>query len=116
MTMNKKELILEWLAALRSGKYKQGEGHLNCDGLYCCLGVLCEISYERIGLVKTDGVIVHYDNKNSTLPKKLSEIIGLDYFGGLKNASCVSLNDDDGKSFTEIADILEEFFKERGDI
>lgn len=36
-----KELKAKWLAALRSGKYKQATGVL-CDkaGGYCCLGVL----------------------------------------------------------------------------
>ena len=39
-----------WLAALKSGKYLQGQGSLRskaqrrggCDG-YCCLGVLCDL-------------------------------------------------------------------------
>lgn len=35
---------LEWLKALRSGKYKQGQGMLrDHSGAYCCLGVLCEV-------------------------------------------------------------------------
>lgn len=29
-----------WVAALRSGKYKQGKGQLKTDRGYCCLGVL----------------------------------------------------------------------------
>lgn len=39
------QLQLDWLASLRSGKYKQGHGYLkdNQDG-YCCLGVLCELA------------------------------------------------------------------------
>src|SRR6478752_3145258 len=45
VTMDKK-LKAEWLAALRSGKYKQGQGGLhNPDGdTYCCLGVLCDVA------------------------------------------------------------------------
>ena len=37
----------EWVAKLRSGKYKQGKGTLRCipytstDIHYCCLGVMC---------------------------------------------------------------------------
>ena len=35
----------KWVAALRSGKYKQGTGQLRTeDDCYCCLGVLCDIS------------------------------------------------------------------------
>lgn len=35
-----KEMLEKWLAALRSGKYKQATGALEKDGGYCCLGVL----------------------------------------------------------------------------
>lgn len=34
----------EWIAALRSGKYKQGRAALrNADDTYCCMGVLCDL-------------------------------------------------------------------------
>lgn|SRR5574343_435463 len=40
--------VKDWLKALRSGKYKQGEGYLKketSDGPeHCCLGVACELS------------------------------------------------------------------------
>jgi len=42
----------KWLKALRSGEYKQGEGHLYQDGCYCCLGIACLIagmSTEKMG-------------------------------------------------------------------
>lgn len=45
----KKELRDKWLAALRSGEYKQGEGQLVKRGIspgivrYCCMGVLREV-------------------------------------------------------------------------
>lgn len=46
--MMPRKLKADWLRALRSGKYKQGEGALERqfpDGrvLNCCLGVLCRI-------------------------------------------------------------------------
>ena len=34
----------EWIAALRSGKYKQGRQLLCNEGRFCCLGVLADIS------------------------------------------------------------------------
>ena len=45
----KKELRDKWCAALRSGKYKQGEGALkerdwNGKITFCCLGVLRELA------------------------------------------------------------------------
>ena len=33
----------EWLAALRSGEYEQGQSHPAWAGKYCCLGVLCDL-------------------------------------------------------------------------
>lgn len=39
------ELKSKWVAALRSGKYKQGKYRLRKkDETYCCLGVLCDIT------------------------------------------------------------------------
>lgn len=34
----------KWLKALRSGKYKQGQGLLKEHGEYCCLGVACVVA------------------------------------------------------------------------
>lgn len=33
----------KWLAALRSGDYKQARGYLRTEAGYCCFGVLCDI-------------------------------------------------------------------------
>jgi len=38
------EIKAQWVAALRSGEYEQGQGALNSDGKFCCLGVLCELA------------------------------------------------------------------------
>ena len=34
----------KWVAALRSGKYKQDTGRLRTADGFCCLGVLCDIT------------------------------------------------------------------------
>lgn len=44
----KKNIKKQWLAALNSGKYKQGQEELlyiddDGDKRYCCLGVLCNL-------------------------------------------------------------------------
>jgi hypothetical protein len=39
----------QWVAALRSGDYTQGQGSLKTrDGSYCCLGVLCAIAPDEV--------------------------------------------------------------------
>jgi len=44
------EIKEKWVAALRSGEYKQGTGRLRIEIIggyqYCCLGVLCDIVAE----------------------------------------------------------------------
>ncbi len=53
----KPEIKAAWLAALRSGEFKQGRGYLhriNPDGrgdTFCCLGVLCVLA-EGAGVLK----------------------------------------------------------------
>src|SRR3954466_4218538 len=46
------EVKEKWVAALRSGEYKQGRSYLhsqNPDGedRFCCLGVLCELAVQE---------------------------------------------------------------------
>lgn len=66
----KKEIADKWVAALRSGDYKQGEGTLRFtnDGTketsFCCLGVLCDIS----GLGKFEEQFTGYSHYAVTLP------------------------------------------------
>lgn len=38
-----------WLAALRSGEYRQTRKRLHDDIGYCCLGVLCEVHRSAMG-------------------------------------------------------------------
>lgn len=42
----KPEIKARWLAALRSGDYKQGRNYLRSRGTHCCLGVLCELAVQ----------------------------------------------------------------------
>ena len=48
------EIKAQWVAALRSGDYRQAKGNLRVDtstGVgYCCLGVLCDLA-EKAGVV-----------------------------------------------------------------
>jgi hypothetical protein len=81
------QLKAKWVKALRSGEYEQTKHELECDGAFCCLGVLC-----KVGGIDLDDVNVAYH---------LLEGITGDY------GPLVGLNDVDGKSFNEIADYIE---------
>jgi hypothetical protein len=115
----KKEQLANWLAALRSGKYKQCESilHNNEIGGYCCLGVLQHV---------TDGDVeqfVHGGSRHLPTPKWLEDngIKNLEssykdniytYVNACKgskepSATASSLNDGLKLTFPEIADILE---------
>ena len=42
----KPEIKQRWVAALRSGHYKQGPSALRRDDRFCCLGVLCDLAVQ----------------------------------------------------------------------
>ena len=76
----KPELKKQWVEALRSGKYEQGEKTLKTpDDKFCCLGVLCDIS----GLgkwVAVDGVLTYVSGRAKAagyLGTRFAEIFGL---------------------------------------
>lgn len=74
----KKSVKKLWLAALKSGKYKHGEGQLRHPGTenpgyperFCCLGVLCDIA-------KKKGVVKSFMETGGFLPPKVREWAGL---------------------------------------
>lgn len=106
-------VIRRWVFALRSGKYSQGQGRLNRDGRYCCLGVLTDLAVQT-GLGNWDGTSFVI-NKFVQSPLYLSDAVinwaGLADKKGLEFADkcegLVSLNDTHNKTFSEIADIIE---------
>lgn len=111
----------KWLKALRSGGYKQTQGCLKDENGYCCLGVLCDIhsktikekGYKFLPL----GDHYRYLRCGSTLPEEVQEwsnLIDRDGVGAFKykngkSEDLASLNDS-GKSFKQIANIIEKYF------
>lgn len=110
--------FLQWLKALRSGEYGQTQGSLNThgpDGLYCCLGVLCDVTIPRerqhrdyvrsslFGVRPNDQWAapcwVHEINEDMKLRSGKALIV---------------LNDEEGLTFEEIAEELERVYI-RGD-
>jgi hypothetical protein len=122
-----KEHLSAWLAALRSGEYKQAKGCMfdtSTDG-YCCLGVLEHVVSGEVETNITDG-------EDKKLPSfEWLERNGIQFFrptyvdngkgwalttnplllcDGTREWSASVLNDS-GKPFTEIADFIEKVAK-----
>lgn len=94
------------IAALRSGKYEQGQFKLRGGNGFCCLGVACDISGIGEWLEVTPGnysYLTEHDSRSSFLPSEIGE-----YFGMSWSAQCkMSGWNDEGLTFDEIADRAE---------
>ena len=118
----------KWVAALRSGKYKQGVGSLKRksdtgEEQFCCLGVLCDI------FPKGRGNWDDFYNYNFDIPKSINSfnwqgerrtntsVSGtlddtiLEYVGLTDNQAqkLMTFNDDDKRSFNWIASYVERY-------
>ena len=119
----KEEVAKLWTAALRSGKYVQGQGCLrqsiNDVDHYCCLGVLCKLGINNglcINEEESSGnrEVVSFDGEVSYLPYEVREWSGMkSRYGSFDThkQNLANLNDD-GKTFNEIADIIDSHFEE----
>ena len=95
------ELRDKWVAALRSGKYKQGQINLrSSDDRFCCLGVLADVINPE-NWSQLDGPAVWGDDGFSSVYTLRQSIIADDACFPL-----VEMNDAEGKSFNEIADYI----------
>lgn len=134
------EIKAQWVAALRSGEYKQAVGTLRDerrDGSvgFCCLGVLCDLA-AKAGVVElethisnvTGSLISSYDHATQCLPDVVSEWADIHSGGDFEDViteddpddpagervlyadSLWQLNDHLRWSFEQIADLIEERF------
>lgn len=109
-----------WLAALRSGEYKQTTGVLKDACGYCCLGVAADLAV-KAGVCSEDEAFREKltDRRyiaRGSLSEEVKEWVGLlsrsgasfeDDDGGVEFFSCAGMNDTRGMTFSEIADFLE---------
>jgi len=100
----------EWVAALRSGEYKQIRGTLHNNDGYCCLGVLCDLAVKHgveINVsVEKDGR--HYYGLNANyLNSVIAKWAGIDVSCDPSNPAGLATMNDSGYSFTDIADYIE---------
>lgn len=79
----------QWVKALRSGEYKQGEGRLAVikEGgtVFCCLGVLCDLAVKAGIIKKPKKVEIYsgadayvYEEYSAALPPAVKDWAGLD--------------------------------------
>lgn len=99
----------KWIEVLESGYYPQGRGALYRGGRYCCLGVAVKVT--------DNGRFVD----NHTLSNRQYSALDLNSGSGIaanSNRSLVVLNDEEQKTFPEIAAILrnepQNYFKGTG--
>lgn len=99
----------QWIPALRSGEYRQGRTVLRHDQAFCCLGVAADLLI-RLGETSTQWEATEFGecytlaDEAGHLPATIRKAIGL---SEVEQQDLISLNDEDGKTFPEIADYIE---------
>lgn len=98
------DLKQKWVNALRSGNYTQGRGGLRtANNEYCCLGVLCDVTDQSKWVFTDIGNFYAWDGYIGLPPISWDSDM-LDR----KTLVLSNLNDGQQKSFSEIADWIEE--------
>jgi hypothetical protein len=113
MEMMNPEVKAAWVAALRSGEYRQGQGGLRAGDEFCCLGVLCDL--------KGDDWIAGHNN-DEVYGYSLRGVFDMPPASVYSWAGCnlaaakvtidgvtkpVADHNDEGATFAEIADAIE---------
>lgn len=121
LTPKQREAIYEaWVAALRSGQYKQGRAYLESDGKFCCFGVLCHVLHQRPELgIKMDRLVIPGEATEYSTPTSpgyrgrvpgIASALGLSTTMPRRRRSfedmLVTLNDAKGANFAEIAQFI----------
>ena len=99
----------EWIAALRSGKYEQGCYRLKSKDGYCCLGVWAEIAGHKFN--ETVDGLVNSETGDCVGYAPIEAAFGGAHISGL----FITMNDGQGRSFEQIADMAERNFKTFGE-
>lgn len=114
-------LFDEWINALRNSGYEQGCGMLrSSENKFCCLGVAADIYAKHDNLEwvynpepGNHNFHMHWERglpTYTTLPASIAKAFGLERSDMDK---LITMNDDQGYSFDQIADWLEENVRSR---
>ena len=95
----------DWVAALRSGTYKQGKNHLQDGDAYCCLGVAAVIAGYNFDPDTDNDLTLLYD-----APPEVCEPLNQTMLGDdcSVEGHLICMNDNMGSSFEQIATWIEE--------
>jgi hypothetical protein len=107
----------DWVTALRSTKYRQVRGALReqLPGKhvgYCCLGVLCDVAKEEVAGKWTGNQLTRFNHvingemieSGGALSHEFSKYVEVT---PSQESTLIGMNDDEKKSFKEIADYIE---------
>lgn len=126
----------QWVAALRSGEYVQGNEWLQRDGRMCCLGVACDLHSKTQSDLKWSNSPISnastYAGQSAYPPEEVMSWLGIDLadlrtqdtaqrdlqskldipimHSGLVHHIFAQLNDGKNWSFDQIADFIETNF------
>lgn len=101
----------QWLTELKSGEYIQSKMYLKQVNknkiVYCCLGVLCELSDGRWdnGIFHLSGGAGQNYSSDELLPTSLRESLGIT---SIEEGTLTSMNDSGEHDFEDIADWIDE--------
>ena len=108
----KPEIKDKWVAALRSGRYKQTNHVLQSEGGFCCLGVLCDLHSKATGIAWEAGEVrpkdMSYLGSACFLPRRVVVWADVDHAGSLPSGLSLAVFNDEGVPFSIIANIIEE--------
>lgn len=122
------DFVQAWIAALRSGQYKQGQTGLVQEIVqendyqelrYCCLGVCLDVAkklYPELNIkYRKSGYSRYYtceclgERNSAELPDRFISFINIgSKHGALINSSLIHLNDTKRQNFKQIADVIEQ--------
>jgi hypothetical protein len=112
------QLKQSWLAALRSGEYKQAFGHLRIttgmgDVRHCAMGVLYDLITPKPAVIREPPFPFHFEGVSS--PFMAAHELAAVGVAPAQQQLIACLNDH-GKTFDEIADIIERDLESEGDL
>jgi hypothetical protein len=98
------------LKALRSGEYKQTKEMLQDEYGYCCLGVMCDVFEKETGrTLRKEDDTGHIYGGSLEEQEGVQRWVGLQGFlgGSHSKFTLAELNDEEGYTFSQIADFIE---------